>query len=186
MDTNGQTGRQAKPICSKCSTPINTFSTSIISITIVNINPGTTQSVFSIQLDLELKVYHEYHSQYHYQSGYNSANLYLSFKKVIQDASCLLTKQQLLSHRNQSRVLFQLTFILNSMIEVNIITSFTSLFTIVIRLIVIQVLRSYLQAHLDLQTMYNVIYLGVFRFTNIGFATIFVTHIIYRDSNIQD
>ena len=103
-------------------------------------------------------------------------NLYLSFKKVIQDASCLLTKQQLLSHRNQSRVLFQLTFILNYMIEVNIITSFTSLFTIVNRLIVIQVLRSYLQAHLDFQTMYNVIYLGVFSYKNIGFAPVFITY----------
>ena len=30
-------------------------------------------------------------------------------------------------------------------------------------LIATQVLRSYLQVHLDLQTMYNVIYLGMFR-----------------------
>ena len=37
-------------------------------------------------------------------------------------------------------------------------------------------MRSYLQAHLDLQTMYNIINLGVFRFENMGFATIFVTH----------
>jgi len=39
-------------------------------------------------------------------------------------------------------------------------------------LIAIKVLHSYLQAHLDLQSMYNVIYLGVFRFENKGFATI--------------
>ena len=69
---------------------------------------------------------------------------------------------------------------------INVITSFTSLSTIIFILIAIQFYIKYLQAHLDLQTMYNVIYLGVFRFTNIGFATIFVTHIIYRDSNIQD
>ena len=52
----------------------------------------------------------------------------------------------------------------------NVITSFTSLSTIVVRLITLQVLRSYFQAHLDLQTMYNEIYLGVFRFINMGFA----------------
>ena len=57
----------------------------------------------------------------------------------------------------------------------NVITSFTSLSTILIRLIAIQVLGSYLQAHLDLQTMYNVIYLGVLRIKNIGFATVFIT-----------
>ena len=54
-------------------------------------------------------------------------NLYLSFKKVIQDASHLITKKQLLSNRNQSGVLFQLAFILNSMKLVkliNVITSF--------------------------------------------------------------
>ena len=80
--------------------------------TLVSINPDMTLSVFSgilsykIQLNLELKVHHKYHSQY--QSGNDSAcvlqyrsyniqlnvipNLYLSFKKVIQDASCLLTR----------------------------------------------------------------------------------------------
>ena len=38
----------------------------------------------------------------------------------------------------------------------NVIISLTSLSTIVIRLIAIQVLRGYLQAHLHLQTMYIV------------------------------
>ena len=44
-------------------------------------------------------------------------------------------------------------------------------------LIATQVLRSYLQVHLDLQTMYNVIYLGMFRLTNMGIATIFAKYI---------
>ena len=76
---------------------------------------------------------------------------------MIQDASCLLTKKQLLSHRKQSGVLFQPTFILSSRLQVkllmNVITSFASLYTSVVKLITLQVLRSYLQAHLDLQTM---------------------------------
>ena len=45
-----------------------------------------------------------------------------------------------------------------------------------VRLIAIQVLYSYLQAHLDLQTMYNLIYLGVFRFLSMGFAMVFITN----------
>ena len=60
-------------------------------------------------------------------------NLYLSYKKLIQDASCSLTKKQLLSHCNQSKVLTQLNFILISMLQaklLNIITSFASLYTI--------------------------------------------------------
>ena len=118
-----------------------------------------------MQLDLELKVHHKYHSQY--ESWYNSVcilrymsykiqlvvipNLYISFKEVIQDASCSLTKKQLLSHRNQSGVLFQLhVFILISMTQfklINVITSFTWSSTIVVRLITaqLQVLRSFLQ-----------------------------------------
>ena len=79
----------------------------------------------------------------------------------------MLYKKELLSHRNQSEVLFQLTFILRSMIQVmlmNVNASFVTLSTIVLRLNPIKVLRSYLQAHLDLQAMYNVVYLGMFRF----------------------
>ena len=38
-----------------------------------------------------------------------------------------------------------------------------------------QVLQSYLLAHLDLQTMYNVIYLDMIRFKNIETATISVS-----------
>ena len=75
---------------------------------------------------------------------------------MIQDASCLLTKKQLLSHRKQSGVLFQLTFILSSKLQVklmNVIKSFALLYTSVVKLIIVKVLRSYLQAHLDLQTM---------------------------------
>ena len=63
-------------------------------------------------------------------------NLYLSFK----DTSRSLNEEQLLSHRNQSGVLFQLTLILNSNIQfklMSVITSFISLFTIVVRLIAI-------------------------------------------------
>ena len=45
-----------------------------------------------------------------------------------------------------------------------------------VRLIAIQVLYSYLQAHLDLQTVYNLIYLGVFRFLSMGFAMVFITN----------
>ena len=74
---------------------------------------------------------------------------------MIQDVSRLPNEEKLLSHHNQSGVLFLLTFVLSSMIQVklmNVITSFTSLSTIVFRLIAIQVLRSYL---LDLQTMYT-------------------------------
>ena len=44
-----------------------------------------------------------------------------------------------------------------------------------VRLIGIQALRSYLQMHLDFQTMYNVIYIGMLRFTNIGSDTIFAS-----------
>ena len=68
-------------------------------------------------------------------------------------------QETITSHLNQSGVLFQLTFSLSSMIQVklmNVIISLTSLSTIVIRLIAIQVLRGYLQAHLHLQTMYIV------------------------------
>ena len=80
---------------------------------------------YKIQLNLELKVHLKYHRQY--QSRYISVcilmylfykiqlkvipNVYLSFKKVIQNASCLLSKKQLLSHHNQSGVLFQLRYI---------------------------------------------------------------------------
>ena len=97
---------------------------------------------------------------------------------MIQDVSRLPNEEQLLSHHNQSRVLFLLTFVLSSMMQVklmNVNISFTSLYTIAFRLIAIQVLRSYLLGHLDSQTMYNLIYLGVFRFINMGFATIFLT-----------
>ena len=100
---------------------------------------------------------------------------------MIQDASCLLNKKQLLSHRNQSGVLFQLRFILSSLLQVNllmnVITSLASLYTSVVKLIIVKVLRSYLQAHLDLQTMHNVIYLGVFQFINMGFDTVYFTNI---------
>ena len=75
---------------------------------------------------------------------------------MIQDASCLQTKKQLLSHRKQSGVLFQLTFILSSMLQVklmNVIKSFALLYTSVVKLIIVKVLRNHLQAHLDLQTM---------------------------------
>ena len=85
-------------------------------------------------------------------------NLYPFFKKVIQDASRSLNKKQLLSHRDKSGVLFQLTLILISMIQdqlINVIISFTSLSTIIIRIITIQFLSSYLQAHLYLQIMYE-------------------------------
>ena len=58
---------------------------------------------------------------------------------------------------------------------INVITSFTSLSRIVVGLTAVQVLRCYLQAHLDLQTMYNVIYIGEFRFINVGFSTVFIT-----------
>ncbi len=44
-----------------------------------------------------------------------------------------------------------------------------------VRLIAIQVLYSYLKAHLDLQTMYNVFYLSVFMLMTMGFATVFDT-----------
>jgi len=103
---------------------------------------------------------------------------------MIQDPSRSLYKKQLLSHRNQSGVLFQLTFILRSMIQVmlmNVIASFLSLSTIIFRLNTKQVLRSYLQAHLDVQR--------TFRFTdnvqrnlssyvqvvNMEFSSVFIT-----------
>ena len=104
---------------------------------------------------------------------------------MIQDASCLLTKKQLLSHRKQSGVLFQLTFILSSLLQVNllmnVITSLASLYTSVVKLIIVKVLRSYLQAHLDLQTMHNVIYLGMIKCITMGFGTIFITYIDRMD-----
>ena len=50
----------------------------------------------------------------------------------------------------------------------NIITSFTELFT----------------SALDLQTLYNVIYLCVFRFMNMGFATIFITTAYFINGNV--
>ena len=46
-------------------------------------------------------------------------------------------------------------------------------------------MRGNLKAHLDLQTMYNVIYLSVFRLTNIGFATIFDTDLVLREWNVN-
>ena len=58
---------------------------------------------------------------------FNSQSISI-FQEMIRGASRSLVKKQLLSHRNQSGVLFQLTFILNSMIQVkliNVITSFT-------------------------------------------------------------
>ena len=58
----------------------------------------------------------------------------------------------------------------------NIITNFTSLSTIMVTLIAIQVLYSHLKAHLDLQTMYNLIYLGVFSYLCMGFAMVFITN----------
>ena len=58
---------------------------------------------------------------------------------------------------------------------VKLMNKIKSLFIIVFRLIAIQVLLSYLQAHLDLQTMHNVIYLGVFGFINIVIATVFIS-----------
>ena len=59
---------------------------------------------------------------------------------------------------NQNGVLFQLTYILNSLIQVklmNVITSFISLSTIVVRFITIQVLHSYLQAQLGYKVQSN-------------------------------
>ena len=75
-------------------------------------------------------------------------------------------------------------FILISMVQVrlmNVLTSFTSLYTTVFRLITIKVRHSYLQAHLDLHTMYSITYLGVFRYINMGFATVFITMIQVKE-----
>ena len=99
-------------------------------------------------------------------------NLNLSFKKGIQYASCSLTKKQLLSHCNQSRVLFQPMFILLSMVQVRLMNVF--------RLITLKVRHRYLQAHSDLQTMYSIIYLGAFRHINMGFATVFIKLIKFK------
>ena len=55
----------------------------------------------------------------------------------------------------------------------NVITSYTPLSTNVVRLIAIQIYVVF--TSVGLQTMYNVIYLGVFRFINMGLATIFIT-----------
>ena len=88
-------------LCSKCPTPKTAFrrvsGTQGSRNTIANINPDTAQSVFSGICPTDpINLY---------------PNLYLSFKKVIQDASRLLTKKQFtLTHRNQSRVLSQLRF----------------------------------------------------------------------------
>ena len=40
---------------------------------------------------------------------------------------------------------------------------------------------------LRLQTMYNIIYLGMFRFINMGFATVFITvrTIVYKIKTIE-
>ena len=75
-------------------------------------------------------------------------------------------------------------FILISMAQLklmNVLTSFTSLYTTVFRLITIKVRHRYLQAHSDLQTMYSIIYLGVFRFINMGFATVFIKLIQFKE-----
>ena len=126
-----------------CPTIYNSILNSrFITNIIVNINSDTTQSLFS---------------------GICLTQCNSQSKSIFQESDSVrflfANQETITSHRNQSGVLFQLTFILSSMIQVklmNVIIRLTSLSTIVIRLIAIQVLRGYLQAHLDLQTMYIV------------------------------
>ena len=155
----------SRAACSKCPTPINSF------------RPVS----FQVQLNLQLAIHHlqitqlisirirlSLYSQVSVFQDTTQCNSQSIFIFPENDSGhFLLYKKELLSHRNQSEVLFQLTFILRSMIQVmlmNVNASFVTLSTIVLRLNPIKVLRSYLKAHLDLQAMYNVVYLGMFRF----------------------
>ena len=104
--------------------------------TIANINSDTAQSVFSgiclLQDTIQTGTQgsHEYHNQY--QSIYDSVCILgiipnLSFKKVIQDASCLLTKKNY-SHSVIKAGIIPTECILGSMLQVkliNVITRFT-------------------------------------------------------------
>ena len=72
------------------------------------------------------------------------SNLYLSFKKVIQDSSCSITKKNF-SHTVIKAEYFQTEFILGSIFQVKlikVITSLKMLYTHIVKLITIQ---SYLQ-----------------------------------------
>ena len=73
-----------------------------------------------------------------------------------------LNEEQITLTPLSTGVLFQMMCILSSMIQVklmNLITSFTSFPTIVIRLIAIQVLRNYFQLQLSYNVQCN-IYMG--------------------------
>ena len=154
-------------ICSKCPTPINTFRLVSFQVQLSlerqvhHANHSQYQSGYNsvcilrylsykIQLNQELKVHtntiiniNQDTTQSYWLQLNIILNKYPPFNRVIQDTSCSITKKNF-SH-TVITVLFQLAFILISMLQVklmDVITSFSKLYTSVVKLITILIWRS--------------------------------------------